>query len=72
MSEAELYQGDECTLDYTADAAITGGEVIQLRDGRAAVIPYDVANGEKAGAQAEGIYNVVKTANQVWIDGAEI
>jgi predicted RecA/RadA family phage recombinase len=72
MSEAELYQGDECTLDYTADAAITGGEVVQLRDGRAAVIPVDCANGEKVGAQAEGIYNVVKTANQVWIDGAEI
>jgi len=72
MAEAELYQGDECTLDYTADAAITGGEVVQLRDGRAAVIPVDCANGEKVGAQAEGIYNVVKTASQVWLDGAEI
>ena len=50
MAEAELYQGDECPRDYTADAAITGGEVVQLRDGLAAVIPVDVVSGEKGGA----------------------
>jgi predicted RecA/RadA family phage recombinase len=72
MAEAELYQGDECPRDYTADAAITGGEVVQLRDGLAAVIPVDVANGEKGGAQCEGIYRVEKTAGQVWLDGGEI
>lgn len=72
MAEAELYQGDECVLDYTADAAISGGEVVQLRNGQAAVIPYDVANGEKGGAQTEGVYNVTKTASQVWLDGAPI
>jgi len=72
MAEAELYQGDECTLDYTATTAITGGEVIQLRNGQSAVIPYDVASGEKGGAQTEGIYRVEKTTGQVWLDGAEI
>jgi predicted RecA/RadA family phage recombinase len=72
MAEAELYQGDECPRDYTADAAITGGEVVQLRDGLAAVIPVDVASGEKGGAQCEGIYRVAKTTSQVWLDGTEI
>lgn len=72
MAEAELYQGDECPRDYTADAAITGGEVVQLRDGLAAVIPVDVVNGEKAGAQCEGIFRVEKTTGQVWLDGGEI
>ena len=72
MAEAELYQGDECPRDYTADAAITGGEVVQLRDGLAAVIPVDVANGEKGGAQCEGIFRVEKTTGQVWLDGGEI
>ncbi len=71
MPEAYLYQA-ECDRTYTADAAITGGEVVQLRDGRAAVIPVDVANGESGGAQTEGIYTVAKTASQVWLDGAEI
>lgn len=72
MAEAELYQGDECPRDYTADAAITGGEVVQLRDGLAAVIPVDVASGEKGGAQCEGIFRVEKTTSQVWLDGSEI
>lgn len=72
MAEAELYQTDECTLDYTAEADYTGGTVIQLRNGRAAVIPVDVDSGESAGAQSEGIYTVAKTASQVWIDGAPI
>jgi predicted RecA/RadA family phage recombinase len=72
MAEAELYQGDECPRDYTADAAITGGEVVQLRDGLAAVIPVDVVSGEKGGAQCEGIYRVAKTTSQVWLDGTEI
>lgn len=72
MAEAELYQGDECPMDYTADAAITGGEVLQLRNGLAAVIPVDVASGEKGGASCEGIYRVEKTTGQVWLDGAEI
>ena len=72
MAEAELYQGDECVLDYTADAAISGGEVLQLRDGRAGVIPYDVANGEKGGAQTEGIYRVTKTAGVVILDGGRV
>jgi predicted RecA/RadA family phage recombinase len=72
MAEAELHQGDECVLDYTADAAISGGEVLQLRDGRAGVIPYDVANGEKGGAQTEGIYRVTKTAGVVILDGGRV
>jgi predicted RecA/RadA family phage recombinase len=72
MAEAELYQGDDGLLDYTAEAAYTGGTVIQLRDGRAAVLPYDVASGEKGGAQTEGVYAVTKTASQVWLDGAPI
>ena len=72
MAEAELYQGDECPRDYTADAAITGGEVVQLRDGLAAVIPVDVASGEKGGAQCEGIFRIEKTTGQVWLDGGEI
>ena len=72
MADAELWQNDKCVMDYTAEAAYTGGTVIQLRDGRAAVLPVDVASGESGGAQTEGVYRVTKAASQVWIDGAPI
>jgi predicted RecA/RadA family phage recombinase len=72
MPDAELHQIEKSVMDYTAEAAYTGGTVIQLRDGRAAVLPADVASGESGGAQTEGVYNVTKAASQVWIDGAPI
>ena len=72
MAEAELYQSDSGPMDYVAEAAYLGGQVTQLRDGRAAVIAGDVASGESGGAQTSGIFNVTKTATQVWIDGAPI
>jgi hypothetical protein len=67
MAEAELYQGDECPRDYTADAAITGGEVVQLRDGLAAVIPVDVANGETAAKSGGTIAPTRRHAFRRWL-----
>lgn len=71
MAEALLYS-DDCAVDYTPTAAITGGEVVQIYDGRAAVLPVDLASGAKGAAQVEGIFKVTKTATQVWIQGAPI
>jgi len=72
MAEATLYQDDDCKLSYTADAALTAGEVLQLRDGRAAVIPLATASGDKIGAQTEGIFKVLKTASIVLLDGGKV
>ena len=72
MVEAYLYQEDDCTVDYTAIAAVTGGQVVQLADGRAAVIPTDLAAAELGSASTEGIYLVDKTASVVWVDGQEL
>ena len=72
MVEAYLYQEDDCTVDYTAVAAVTGGQVVQLADGRAAVIPTDLAAAELGSASTEGIYLVDKTASVVWVDGQEL
>lgn len=72
MSEANKYQDDANTIDYTPDAAITGGEVIQLADGRAAVINSDLASGEPGGASAEGVYSVAKTASIVFLKGDDV
>jgi predicted RecA/RadA family phage recombinase len=72
MSDAVLYQEGDCTVDYTAIAAVTGGQVVQLADGRAGVIPTDLAAAELGAASTEGIYTVTKTTSQVWIDGAPL
>lgn len=72
MVDANLYQDDDCAVDYTAIAAVTGGQVVQLADGRAGVIPTDLDAAELGSASTEGIYVVTKAANLVWIDGARI
>lgn len=72
MVEAYLYQEGDSTVDYTAVAAVTGGQVIQLPDGRAAVVPTDLEAAELGSASTEGIYDIAKTASQVWIDGAPL
>lgn len=72
MSEAILYRDCPDVMDYTPTAAVTGGEVIQLRDGRAAVVPVDVASGAKGAASAEGIYTVAKTTSMVILDGGKV
>lgn len=72
MAEATIYQECDETRDYTADAALTAGEVLQLRDGRAAVIPLATASGDGVGAQVEGIFKVLKTASIVILDGGEV
>lgn len=71
MAEATLHKSEECNLSYTAEAAYSAGDVIQLRDGRAAVLPA-VASGEAAGAVTEGIYKIAKTASVVILDGGRV
>lgn len=72
MVDATLYQDDDCTVDVTAVAAITGGQVIQIPDGRAAIVPTDVAAGELGSAATEGTFIVTKAINLVWVAGTEI
>lgn len=56
-----LFRQDGESLDFTAPAAITGGEVFQLSDGRAAVCPVDVASGAVGAASVEGVYRLKLT-----------
>lgn len=68
MAEATYRQcGD--SLDYTAATAKTAGQVIQIADGRAAVVPVDIAASEKGAVQTEGVFRVAKTASVVLVDG---
>lgn len=69
MAEALLYQDSPSTYDITAAAAYTGGEVVQLPNGLAAVYPVDIASGKIGHPTTEGIYTVLKTASIVIVDG---
>ena len=71
MPEAQFYQ-DGCALDFTPVAAAVGGEVVQLRDGRAGVLKADLAAGELGAASVEGIYTVDKTGSLVIVDGQRV
>lgn len=72
MAEAVLYQEGDDTLDYTAVAAVTGGQVVSLPDGRAGVVPNDVAAADLGSASTEGVYTVTKAVDLVWVDGQEV
>jgi len=71
MSEA-IYRQDGETLDYTPAAAVTGGEVVQLPDGRSGVVATDVAAAALGGARVCGIVRVLKTASIVLLEGAKV
>jgi predicted RecA/RadA family phage recombinase len=72
VAEANLHQMGTCVIDYTPEAAAAGGEVVQIRDGRAAVVPVDLAAGQKGAAQADGVYRVPKTAGIAVLDGGRV
>lgn len=55
--------------DYTAVVAMTAGQVIQLADGRAAVVNDDIAAGKIGAVRVEGHYVMQKTASIALLDG---
>lgn len=69
--EAYYRQAGEA-LSYTPAAAVTGGQVLQVADGRAAVAPSDIAAGVAGAVQVCGVYTVAKTAGVVVLDGAPL
>lgn len=71
MSEAVL---KVCggAINVTTAAARTGGEVVSLPDGRAAVYPIDVATGTLGAPQVSGIATVTKPTAFVYLAGQEI
>ncbi len=71
MTEANFYQCGEA-LDYTPDADVLGGEVRQMSDGRAGVVPVDVKSGIKGAIQTEGVYLIAKTTSMVFLDGGKV
>lgn len=70
MSEAKFEQvGD--VIDWTADAAYSAGDVIQLRDGRAGVVTANVASGDVVGVRVKGRVKVAKTTSMVMLPSSK-
>jgi predicted RecA/RadA family phage recombinase len=68
MAEA-LYVQEGESINWTADAAYSAGEVIQMPDGRAGVVSVDVASGGIVGVYVRGVFKVTKTASMVFLPG---
>lgn len=71
MAEALIYK-DADTIDVvTPTAGYTGGEVIQLSDGRAAFVAGQVArvSGDQAALKTTGQVTLLKTASVVILEG---
>ncbi len=74
MAEAQVYQ-EGAVLDHTSVAVITAGDVIQLADGRAAVVPTvpnNMSSGDVVGASVYGVVKVLKTANIALLQGGDV
>lgn len=69
--EAQFVQDGEM-IDWVADADVVGGQVIQLRDGRAAVVSVDASSGDTVGVYISGIYTAQKTGTMVVLDGSRL
>ena len=70
MATAEAFHvscGD--TIDWTADAAYSAGDVIQLPDGRAGVVSVDVESGYTVGVHVSGIFQMTKTTSMACLRG---
>lgn len=59
-------------VDFTPAAAIAGGQVIQLPDGRAAVAGQDIAASVQGAVRVSGLVDVLKAASVVIVNGARI
>lgn len=66
MAEANYLQ-DGVMIDWTPTAAVSAGEVIHLKDGRAAFAPTAIAAGVKGAVQVKGIVEVAKTTSMVML-----
>lgn len=73
MVAQATYLKDSSTVNIVLTAAVTGGDVIQLPDGRAGVVlglsGANHAIGDTVACQVSGLHTVAKTASVVLLDG---
>lgn len=71
--QAQYIQGSGGEIvTWTADAAYSNGDVVQLPDGRAGVLAADVASGDEVGVRVGGRFTVAKTTSMVMLIGSKL
>lgn len=63
------YRKHEDTVDYTPGADSLAGDVIQLADGRAAILKTDIPNGIAGSAYIEGQFDATCGSGVTFVDG---
>ncbi len=66
MAEA-LYAAEGESIKWTPTAAVAAGEILQLKDGRAAFAPTAIAAGVQGILQVKGIVEVLKVITQTML-----
>lgn len=69
--EARMFAEGE-SIDWIADADVVGGQVIQLRDGRAGVVSVAALAGVTVGVYVTGIFEIQKTTSMVILMGSRL
>ena len=75
MTLEAQYLDSPDVVDFTAPAALANGQVLQMPDGRAGVVPgagAGFASGDIAAAMVTGTFRVAKTASVVILAGQEV
>jgi len=71
MSEA-IYRQNGGQQDYTPSSAATAGQVLQLNDGRAAVVKTDLAASAKGAVYTAGIFDVLSASSTAFSVGDRV
>ncbi len=66
------FKQDTGQVEYTAGSAVVAGQLVQLADGRAAVVKTALAAGEKGSAYTEGIFEVDAASGLTLSDGVKV
>lgn len=75
MALEAQYLSSPDTIDFIAPAALASGQVLQMPDGRAGIIPgagAGFASGDVATAMITGMFRLAKTASIVILAGQEV
>lgn len=72
MTIEAQYLAEGEMIDWTADADVVAGQVIQLRDGRAGVVSASMLAGVKAAVFISGLFLVQKTTSMVILMGSRL
>jgi predicted RecA/RadA family phage recombinase len=62
--QAKFYKRGD-VIPHTFSADTTGGSLVQVADGRCGLVNADVADGESADVQVDGIIDVIKDSSDI-------